>query len=179
MHSIALCSDGRSICIPFISSATGRIPSVVPHFQHTSPALSHSISHPAEMLSITPSPSACSFPPPTVFLMNLRTLLAIRTGMNFLQGHTCRDGLQVPYPTSASRLRVVSLENSACAPAECPHMHTRLSRVDAPLVASTSASIAFASSGVRSKMFVMGKTVPCRKTKSKLNQLIYEYQFHN
>lgn len=179
MQSIALCSEGRSTCIPFTSSATGRIFSPVPHFQHTSPALSHSISHPAEMLSITPRPKACNLPPPTVFRMNLRTLLATRTGTNFLQGHICRDGLQVPYPTSASRLRVVSLENSACEPAECPQMHTRLSRADAPLVASTSASIAFASSGVRSKMFVIVKTVPHRKTKSKLIQLIYEYQFHN
>lgn len=116
-----------------------------------------------------PSPSACNFPPPTVFRMNLRTLLATSTGTNFLQGHVCREGLQDAYPTSASRLRVVSLENSACAPAECPQMHTRLSRTDAPLVASTSASIAFASSGVRSKMFVIVKTVPHPRNKIQIN----------
>jgi len=149
--------------------------SPVPHFQQTFPALSHSILPPAEMLSITPRPRACSFPPPTVFRMNFRTLLAMSTGTNFLQGHVCREGLQDAYPTSASRLRVLSRENSACAPAECPQMHILLSRVVAPRVMFTSSKSAFASSGVRFSMNVIRELYHLWSEISKRIQLHWFY----
>ena len=107
--------------------------------------------------SATPSQSACNFPPPTVLRVNLRAFSATSTGTKLLQGHAIRLGRQSPYPASAVSLRAESLDNSACAPAECPHIHTLLSRAELPPRWSASSKIAFASSGVRSKMLLIQK----------------------
>jgi len=131
--------------------------SPVPHFQQTFPASSHSTANPDAIDSATPNHSACNFPPPTVLRVNLRAFSATNTGTKLLHGHAIRDGRQSPYPASAVSLRAESLDNSACAPAECPQIHTLLSRAELPPRWSASSKIAFASSGVRSKMLFIQK----------------------